>query len=98
RRLKEFGIRMALGAGRSSILRLVLRDVGAVLITGIAAGAVVSLAAGQLVEKMLFGLSGRDLTTLGAAAAVLALVSLMAGYVPVRRASRLEVMSVLRED
>jgi putative ABC transport system permease protein len=98
RRRKEFGIRMALGAPRESILRLVLKDISVILAAGVLTGVVVSLVASRLVEKMLFGMPARDLTTLLVASAVLSLVGLLAGHAPARRAAGLNPMTVLRED
>ena len=97
-RRKEIGIRMALGAGRESILWLVLRDVSILLIAGISAGVVVSLWATQFLQKMLFELKARDTTTIIFSAALLAAVALVAGYLPARRASRLNPMTILRDE
>lgn len=97
-RRKEIGIRMALGAGRGSILRLVLRDVSILLGVGVVAGVGISLWATRLVEKMLFDLTARDAKTILLAVVVLSAVALFAGYLPARRASRLNPMSILRDE
>jgi predicted permease len=97
-RQKEIGIRMALGAASGSILRLVLRDVAILLAVGIAAGSLIALATTRYAQKLLFGLAPRDLTTLAMAAGVLAIVALIAGYLPARRASRVDPMTVLRNE
>jgi predicted permease len=97
-RQKEIGIRMALGAASGSILRLILRDVAILLAVGIAAGSVIALATTRYAQKLLFGLAPRDLTTLAMAAVVLAIVALIAGYLPARRASRVDPMTVLRNE
>jgi putative ABC transport system permease protein len=97
-RQKEIGIRMALGAAPNSILRLVLGDVARVLAVGLLCGTIIALTTARFVQKMLFGLEPRDATTLALAIGVLAGVALFAGYLPARRASRLDPMAVLREE
>jgi putative ABC transport system permease protein len=97
-RQREFGIRMALGAPRDSILRLVMRDVVMVLAGGIAAGACISFAAVGLLQKMLFGLEARDTMTLFASIGVLSAVAFFAGYLPARRAMRVDPMVALRYE
>jgi predicted permease len=95
-RQTEFGIRMALGAAQSSILRLVMRDVVAILVAGVAAGAALSLLTVQLLQKFLFGLAARDTLTLLVAVGALSLVALVAGYLPARRATKINPMAALR--
>jgi predicted permease len=97
-RQREIGIRMALGAVPGSILRLVMRDVAMVLAVGVAAGAALSVASTQFVQKMLFGLPPRDLSTISLSASVLVMVALVAGFIPARRAARTDPMVVLREE
>ncbi len=97
-RRTEFGIRMALGAPPVSILRLVMRDVFAILLAGLAAGIAVSLATAQVLQKMLFGLAPRDPVTLTAAALLFSAVALIAGYLPARRAMRVDPMVALRYE
>jgi putative ABC transport system permease protein len=97
-RQREFGIRKALGAPQNSILGLVMRDVFLVLGGGVTAGVCISLAAVELLQKMLFGLAARDTVTLLASVGVLSAVALFAGYVPARRAMRVDPMVALRYE
>ncbi|HEU5234724.1 MAG TPA: ABC transporter permease [Terriglobales bacterium] len=97
-RQTEFGIRMALGAKPSSILRLVMNDTFAMLTGGIVVGVGLSLATVQLLQKMLFGLSPHDATTMLIAIGVLAGVGLLAGFLPARRATRVDPMVALRYE
>lgn len=97
-RQREFGIRMALGAPRDSILRLVLRDVVIVLAGGLTAGACLALAIVGVLQKMLFGLAPRDALTFLAAIGVLSAVTVVAGYMPARRATRVDPMVALRYE
>jgi predicted permease len=97
-RRTEFGIRMALGATPGSILGLVMRDLVAVLAGGLAAGILISLAATRVLQQMLFGLGPRDATTMFLAAGILTAVALMAGYLPARRATKVDPMVALRYE
>jgi putative ABC transport system permease protein len=97
-RTQEIGVRMALGATRSSILGLVMRDLVAVLAGGLAAGILISLATTRVLQQMLFGLGPRDTTTMLLAAGVLTAVALIAGYLPARRATKVDPMMALRYE
>jgi putative ABC transport system permease protein len=97
-RQTEFGVRMALGAKPASILALVMRDLIAVLAGGVVAGILISLAATRVLQQMLFGLAPRDATTMFLAAGVLSAVALLAGYIPARRAARVDPMTTLRQE
>jgi predicted permease len=97
-RQTEFGIRMALGAMPGSILGLVMRDLLAVLASGLAAGILISLAATRVLQQMLFGLGPRDPTTMLLAAGLLTAVALIAGYLPARRATKVDPMVALRYE
>jgi predicted permease len=94
----EIGIRMALGAAQSSVIWLILRDVLIMLAIGLLLGAAASLAAGRLVSSLLFGMKPTDPMTLALAAAVLGICAAFAGYLPARRASRMDPMAALRDE
>jgi putative ABC transport system permease protein len=98
RRRGEIGIRIALGAQRSSVVWLVLREVVFTLALGTAIGVVISLFAGRLVTKLLYGLQPSNPETLVVSAIVLGFSATTAGYLPARRASRLDPMVALREE
>jgi len=98
RRRNEIGIRMALGAEQSRVLRMVLGEVGVLVFIGLAIGFAAALATTRFVQSFLYGLTPNDPWVFGSAAAVLAIVALVAGYLPARRASRLDPMAALREE
>ncbi len=97
-RQPEFGIRMALGAPRGAILRLVMRDVIIVLAGGVTAGTCLAFATVGILQKMLFGLAPRDAFTFVAAIGVLAAVAIVAGYIPARRATHVDPIVALRYE
>ncbi len=96
-RQREIGLRIALGAAPSSILRLVFARVGVLIAAGLALGLAGSLWAARLVEALLFHLEPRDPVTFGGAAAVLVAVGVLAAWLPAHRAARLDPLTVLRE-
>jgi ABC-type antimicrobial peptide transport system permease subunit len=97
-RRREIGIRMALGATRQSVARLVLRQ-GSILIGGgLAAGLALALASGSLLKSFLYQVQPLDLLTYGGVAVALSLVGLIAVLLPARRAASIEPMEALRDD
>jgi macrolide transport system ATP-binding/permease protein len=98
RRTSEIGIRMALGAARRRIVWMVLREVLLVSGVGLAVGSIAVWQTTQFLKSFLFGLKPNDPLTLGAAAAVLIASAIAAGYVPARRASRIDPMKALRQE
>lgn len=97
-RQKEIGIRIALGAQRGAILRLVMSDVGRLLFAGIAAGIAIAWATTRFMQSLLFGLQAHDAGTIVLAAGLLATVALGAAYLPARRAMRVDPMVALRHE
>jgi ABC-type antimicrobial peptide transport system permease subunit len=98
RRTSEIGIRMALGARRETVIRMVLRDVLMMAITGLAIGLPAALGASKLIESHLFGVKAGDPWALAAALAILLTAALAAGYLPARRASNTDPMAALRHQ
>lgn len=98
RRRNEIGIRMALGAEQSRVLRMVLREIAVLIAMGLAIGLIAAIGATRLVASFLYGTRANDPWTLSFAAGFLALVAALAGFVPARRASRLDPMNALREE
>lgn len=95
-RAREIGIRMALGAQRVSVLWLVLRETLVLLVAGLAVGIPVLLLGGRLVASLLYGMKPADPVTLILAVLALSVVALLAGYLPARRAARIDPMAALR--
>jgi predicted permease len=98
RRTNEIGIRMALGAQRQDVLRLVMRESMILVALGVTAGVVIAISASSLVATLLFGLPARDPGTLVTAVVVMVAVSALAGYLPARRASRVDPMVALHYE
>jgi predicted permease len=94
---REIGLRIALGAAPSSILRLVFERVGVLIAAGLISGLAASLWAARFVEALLFHLEPRDPATFGGAAAVLVAVGVLGAWLPAHRAARLDPVTVLRE-
>jgi predicted permease len=98
RRRNEIGIRMALGAEHTRVMRLVLGDVGRMVALGVVLGLAGTLAATRLVASMLYDVRPNDPLTIAASVVLLAGVAGAAGYLPARRAARLDPVDALRED
>jgi putative ABC transport system permease protein len=97
-RTKEIGIRMALGAQRASVLRLVLRRGATMVAIGVMAGVLGALALTRYLEGMLYGITALDGATYAAVAAAFAAVALFASYLPARRATRVDPLVALRYE
>ncbi|HEX4596099.1 MAG TPA: ABC transporter permease [Bryobacteraceae bacterium] len=98
RRRNEIGIRMALGAQQSRVLRMVLGEVTVLISVGLAIGFAAAIGTTRFVASFLYGTKANDPWTFAVAAAVLGLVAVLAGFLPARRASRLDPMNALREE
>jgi putative ABC transport system permease protein len=98
RRRSEIGIRMALGADRANVLKLIGSECGKLLAAGLALGIGFALLASQAVTKLLYGLRPNDPLTIGLSVLLLASVALPASLIPTIRASRLDPMQALREE
>jgi predicted permease len=97
-RTAEFGLRMALGAQRQEVLRLVLGESLRTAAVGVAAGVIASLIFSRFMSSLLFGITASDPLTFVGVAALLGLVALAACYVPARRATRVDPMMALRHE
>jgi putative ABC transport system permease protein len=97
-RTNEIGIRLALGASRSAILRMILRETLLLTLAGLLVGIPCALAASHFVGHLLFGVSANDPVTLAAVAFTLAAVAAFAGFLPARRAMRVDPVIALRHE
>lgn len=97
-RTHEIGLRMALGAGRVEVLKLVLGEGMALAAAGLVLGLVGAWLVGRAMQSMLYGVSALDLSAFSAVAAVLLASALLACYVPAQRAARLDPMIALRQE
>jgi putative ABC transport system permease protein len=98
RRTREIGVRMALGAQARNVLWLVLRETLFLVAIGIAIGLPVALAATRVIKGLLFGLSANDPLTIALAVSLMSAVAALAGYLPARRATKVDPMMVLRQE
>ena len=97
-RTQEIGVRMALGAQRSRVLRLIIGESVRLVAMGLAIGTAASLAATQVLSSMLYGVTATDPLTFFVVAVLLTIVALLASYIPARRAMRVDPMVALRYE
>ncbi len=97
-RTREIGVRMALGAQRSSVCQLILKEAGWLTLIGVVIGLSGSIAAGIFMRSLLFGVRSWDVSILSMVSAVLITSALVASYIPARRATRVDPMVALRYE
>lgn len=98
RRTREIGVRMALGAPRRRMMKMVLQDAAILLIAGIAIGTVLSLATASVLESMLYGTGSRDPRVIASVCSAIAFVGLLSAYIPARRAAKVDPLVALRYE
>jgi ABC-type antimicrobial peptide transport system permease subunit len=98
RRRNEIGIRMALGAEPDNVIRLVLKHVAVITVVGIIVGVAGAVGTGRFINTLLFNLATYDRTMIAVTAVTLAAAAAIAGYLPARRAARIDPMTALRQD
>jgi putative ABC transport system permease protein len=98
RRTQEIGIRMALGAERRDVMRLIVGEGARLAVLGVAIGMAASFVVTGLLSSLLFGISATDPITFASVAVLLSMVALLASYIPARRAMRLDANTALRYE
>jgi ABC-type antimicrobial peptide transport system permease subunit len=97
-RRQEIGVRMALGASRESIYGLTFREAAGPVVLGLGAGLLASVWAGQVIQKLLYGIRGVDPGVMGVVAGLFLAAALVAAFLPARRAASVEPMETLRSE
>jgi predicted permease len=97
-RVPEIGVRMAVGAGARDVIRLVLGQSLGMILAGVAVGSLAALAAARLLERLVAGMRPAEPLTFAAMVSVLVLAALIAGFLPARRASRVDPLGALRQE
>ena len=95
-RTREIGVRIALGANRTQVMRLIFVGAAQLLVAGIVAGLVLTFGAERLIKSVLFGVSPLDALSIAAAVGILALVSLLAVFLPAKRAASIDPLEAMR--
>jgi ABC-type antimicrobial peptide transport system permease subunit len=98
RRTREVGIRMSLGARATDVFRMVVRESLSLSLIGVGLGLTIIAAGSKILSSFLFGVTSTDALTLVAGSAILCLVTVVASYIPARRAARLDPLVALRHD
>jgi macrolide transport system ATP-binding/permease protein len=97
-RTREIGVRMAIGAQRISVYRLVLKEAGFLVFIGLGAGLILAVGTSSLMKAVLFGVHAWDPETLAAVATVLATAALAASFIPAHRAASVDPVEALRAE
>jgi putative ABC transport system permease protein len=97
-RSREMGIRLALGAGRGTVLRLILKDGLRVALLGLAVGLALAIPLSRLVRTLLFGVSPTDVASFTIASTLLLIVALIASFIPALRATRIDPIRAIRYE
>ena len=98
RRTREFGVRIALGASSSTVLKLVLRQAVSTTLIGVLMGGIAAYTLTRVMESMVFGVSTSDPLTYAVVPMLLLIVALLAAYIPAHRATRIDPMIALRAE
>jgi ABC-type antimicrobial peptide transport system permease subunit len=97
-RLREFGIRVALGATRRDVTRMVVWEGTSIAVVGSAVGLLVAIVGAGVMSHLVYGVASRDVASILGASGLLLLVAVVASYVPARRATRVDPLAALRAE